>query len=116
MKYLTKVVALVAASAALALPMLEAQAQSSAASTPNAVSPSGKPADASDPKAAVPPLVYRSAFKGYRPNAETEVGNWKEANDKVGRIGGWRVYAKEAAQPDAAASAPPAAEHSGHKH
>lgn len=119
MKHLTKVVALATASAALALPSLGAHAQSSAASPASSVAPSGKAADASDPKAAVPPLVYRSAFRSYRPNAEAEVGNWKEANDKVGRIGGWRVYAKEAAkeasQPDAAASAPAAADHSGHE-
>lgn len=115
MKQLTKLVALAATAAALALPMLVAHAQSSTASPAKSVAPSSKAADASDPKAIVPPLVYRSAFQGYRPNAEAEVGKWKETNDKVGRIGGWRVYAKEAAQPDAAASAPVPTDHSGHK-
>ncbi|WP_310384361.1 hypothetical protein [Roseateles sp.] len=49
-------------------------------------------------------MIYRSAFQGYRPNTEAEVGSWKEANDRVGSIGGWRVYAKEAQQADAPAS------------
>ncbi len=115
MKHFTKVVAIAAAFAALALPTLGAHAQSSPGSPAKSVELSGKAADTSDPKAAVLPLVYRSAFQGYRPNAVAEVGNWKEANDKVGRIGGWRVYAKEASLPDAAASAPAAADHSGHK-
>ncbi|MBL0422562.1 hypothetical protein JI739_19610 [Ramlibacter sp. AW1] len=26
--------------------------------------------------------------------------NWKDANDTVGQIGGWRAYAKEAQQAD----------------
>ena len=34
------------------------------------------------------------------------VGSWREANDNVGRIGGWRTYLREAQQPDAPASAP----------
>jgi hypothetical protein len=35
---------------------------------------------------------------------------WTETNDTVGKIGGWRTYAKEAAQPESAAgSAVPAA-------
>jgi len=83
---------------------------------------------ASDPKADVPPLVYSSVLQGYRPNVEVEVGAWKGMNDNVGRVGGWRVYAKEARQPDAvapsagAASAPAGTDtkpmpagHAGHK-
>ena len=70
----------------------------------SAVAPA-QSADAADPMATVPPLVYRSAFDGYRPNSEAEVGKWRETNDKVGRIGGWRAYAKEAAAPDNPASA-----------
>lgn len=51
----------------------------------------------------------RSAFEGYRAFAEQELRPWKEANDEVGRIGGWRAYAREAqgavAEAPAAASA-----------
>lgn len=60
-----------------------------------------------DPKAAVPPVQHRSAMNGYRPLAEAPVGSWKEANERVNRIGGWRAYARESAAPAAApASAP----------
>ena len=60
--------------------------------------------DPADPKAVVKPTVYRSAFDEYRKHREQKVESWKESNDNVGRIGGWRVYAREAQQPD-----PPAA-------
>ena len=116
--------ALMAASAALALPVF---AQNTAPAAPVSTATS-KRLDAAAPKVAVPPLVYSSVLQGYRPNVEVEVGSWKDANNNVGRIGGWRVYAKEARQPDAvvpgagAASAPTVpdakpmpAGHAGHK-
>lgn len=64
--------------------------------------------DPLDPKAAVPPAQHRSALSAYRPQADTPVGSWKEANERVNRIGGWRAYAREAAQP---AAAPASAAH-----
>jgi len=51
----------------------------------------------------VTPVGFQSAFEGYKPYTDEKTGNWVEANDRVGKIGGWRVYAKEARQPDAAA-------------
>lgn len=54
------------------------------------------------------PPAYRSAFEGYQPYTEEKPVNWKEANDSVGRIGGWREYAKEAQQPDPGSAAPAA--------
>ena len=54
------------------------------------------PAAASAASAAKPDPTYRSAFEGYRRYADEPVVSWKEANDNVGRIGGWRVYAHEA--------------------
>lgn len=45
-------------------------------------------------------LSYRSAFADYRPYSEQPIVSWREANDNVGKIGGWRVYSKEASQPD----------------
>jgi hypothetical protein len=68
------------------------------------------PKDPADPKAVVEPTVYRSAFDRYRKHREQKVESWKGANDNVGRIGGWRTYAREAQQPDppAAGSAAPA--------
>jgi hypothetical protein len=71
-----------------------------------AQSAKGAPRDPGDPAAAVPPVRYESAFARYRPNAEVEVGPWRNANDNVGRIGGWRVYGREAVS-DADAKARP---------
>ena len=69
--------------------------------------------------------AYRSAFQGYQPFDEGKLLPWKESNDSVGKIGGWRAYAREAQQdkpqeasaPAAAAPVPaPAASapHAGH--
>lgn len=38
---------------------------------------------------------YVSAFAGYRTFADQPVIAWREANDLVGRIGGWQAYARE---------------------
>jgi hypothetical protein len=50
------------------------------------------------PTAPTPTVTYRSTFDGYQPFNDQQVGSWKDANDNVGRIGGWRAYAKEAQQ------------------
>lgn len=44
---------------------------------------------------AAPSGVYRSAWSGYRPFADEKVISWKDANDEVRRIGGWRAYLRE---------------------
>lgn len=53
------------------------------------------------PVAGTPALLsaagpYQSAFDGYQTYSDDKVLSWKEANDTVGKIGGWRVYAREA--------------------
>lgn len=54
--------------------------------------------------------AYRSTFEGYQPFSDEKVGSWRESNDTVGRIGGWRAYAKEARQqPEQSGTAPTAA-------
>jgi len=63
------------------------------------------------------PRVYRSAWSGYSPFADEKVIPWKDANDEVRRIGGWRTYLREsqAAQPSGspgAAGRAPEAKHS----
>lgn len=63
-------------------------------------------ADPTDAQAAVAPLKYQSPFRDYRVLGEDKRVPWKDANDEVARIGGWRAYAKEAQQ---AAPANPAA-------
>jgi hypothetical protein len=58
--------------------------------------------DPLDAKAPVPALVYRSTLSNYRRLAEDTPVPWRQANETVGQIGGWRAYAREAS--DAAAS------------
>ncbi len=53
-------------------------------------------------------LPFESAFRGYRGYADEPVASWREANDQVRQIGGWRAYAREAQAPAAPAPAPSA--------
>jgi hypothetical protein len=88
-----------------------------AASTPGA-------ADPLQPDAAVPAVAYTSPLARYRVARDLEVGSWRDVNDTVTRIGGWRAYAREAGQPEApipvpvpmpaAASSPAAPSHGKH--
>lgn len=57
-------------------------------------------ADPLDATVLVPLVTYQSSLSNYRVLTDEKVGNWKEINDNAGRIGGWRVYAREARQPD----------------
>ncbi len=75
----------------------------------------GAQAQTAPPPAPAPQLSYRSAFEGYQAYKNDKPTPWVEANDTVGRIGGWRAYAKEAAEAEAPASPAPAADpHAGH--
>lgn len=69
----------------------------------------GPRADPLDANAKVPPLLHQSSLASYRRMADDKPLSWREANDTVTRIGGWRVYAREAQQSDTAAAAKPAA-------
>ncbi len=89
-------------------------APAGAADAPPQSPPQPAKADPLDANAAVPPAHHESAFKPLRPKRSEAPRSWKEANDEVARIGGWRAYAREAAQPDAAAA--PASGPSGHPH
>lgn len=64
--------------------------------------------DPLDPKATVAAPMHRSAFDGYRHHDGVLPLPWRQANDTVERIGGWRSYAREAAAAPASrgASAP----------
>jgi hypothetical protein len=68
-----------------------AGAPSAAASAPAAASTAATPKPASRRAGG-----YRSAFDGYRGFEDAPPVPWREANDNVGRIGGWRAYAREA--------------------
>ena len=65
--------------------------------------------DPLDATASVPALSYVSSFSQYRLLGDEKPVSWRDANDTVTRIGGWRVYAREAQQPDPATAAPAAA-------
>ena len=74
--------------------------------------PAGGPArpDPLDAKASIPALAYASPFSQYRRPGDEKLISWRDANDTVARIGGWRAYAREAQQPEPAPAAkPPAA-------
>jgi hypothetical protein len=68
--------------------------------------PSADRADPLNAQAAVPPVRHHSTFATYRRLSDTPVGDWRQANDTVAKIGGWRAYAREAQAP---ASAPDSA-------
>ena len=59
-------------------------------------------------QAAPTALPYRSVFDGYQPFTDEKVKSWKDSNNTVGKIGGWRAYAKEAAEPSSADKQVPA--------
>lgn len=85
------------------LPVLLVAAASAIAATVPQAALAQAPADRPDPldaRAPVAPLPYRSAFDGYHRFTDEPVRSWNEANDTVGRIGGWKVYAREMGEPD----------------
>jgi len=65
-------------------------------------------ADPLDPQVRVPAVTHTSPLARYRRLGDDKRVPWTEANETVNRIGGWRAYAREALQPDPAASAPAA--------
>lgn len=49
--------------------------------------------------ASLAPLRFDSVLSRYKPMTDQKLGSWREANDTVTRIGGWRTYLKEAQTP-----------------
>ena len=76
------------------LAVIGASAQPLAPVAPTSAQLTASAATAPSTQAGTTP--YRSAFENYQPFAEEKVLPWKEANDTVRAIGGWRAYAKEA--------------------
>jgi hypothetical protein len=71
------------------------------------------PLNASTP---VPALTYQSSFaKQQRLSDDAKPMSWREANETAARIGGWRVYAREA-QSTAGPTGAPASAPSAHQH
>ena len=89
------------------LAVLFAFAASSAAAQPQNSGPLAAPLDA---KAPVPRLIYRSSLAEHRRLGDDKPLSWREANENVGRIGGWRAYQREASRPEPAGAAASGAE------
>lgn len=49
---------------------------------------------------------FRSSFADYQRDRDPGLSGWREANDTVGRIGGWRTYGKEARPSEPARTQP----------
>jgi hypothetical protein len=62
--------------------------------------------DPLDAKAQVPSTRHESSLASFRRSGEDQPIPWREANDTVTRIGGWKAYAREAQQPDPTAAKP----------
>jgi hypothetical protein len=71
--------------------------------------PSEARPDPLNAQAQVPPVTHRSSLASFRHHADVPLGSWQEANELVTRIGGWRSYLREAAQPEAPPAAKPVA-------
>lgn len=73
----------------------------------SSLSPAQTPVEPAQP----PSAGYQSAFEGYRRFEAGEVQDWRQSNDTVRDIGGWRAYAREiqgSPQPAVQAPAPTA--------
>lgn len=55
-----------------------------------------------------PALEFVSPIGDYKAYEPQSIQSWKEANDNVGRIGGWRNYSRETSQGQPSPSAPAA--------
>lgn len=80
----------------------QAQAQAPATRALGAAAADPARADPLDAQAAVPASIYRSALALPPATERAKAPSWRQANDEVARIGGWRAYAREAQQPDPA--------------
>lgn len=76
------------------------------------LSPSAKAAE--EKPAAVPEASSAPApFDLYRPWRDEPVADWRQANDRVGEVGGWRTYLRESQQ-NASGATSGGHEHHGH--
>lgn len=51
-------------------------------------------------EAIAPPPVAAGPFEHYQRWRDEPLHDWREANDRVGEIGGWRTYLRESQQAD----------------
>lgn len=78
--------------------------------------PEARPArpDPLDPTAEVPALRYRTSLNPARGAEAGKPLAWRDANEQVGRVGGWRAYAREAQAVPAPTGDKGQAGHAGH--
>jgi len=75
----------------------------------------------SEIKSKVPPaektveLVYQSSFQNYQRYSASDIQPWKQSNETVKDIGGWRAYAKEITQDPNTKPFTPVHSHGGHQ-
>lgn len=60
-------------------------------------------------------LGYQSSFQNYQRYSASSVQPWKQSNETVKDIGGWRAYAKEITQDAGAKPSTSAHLHGGHQ-
>ena len=85
------------ASAVVVLMLLVACVGAQAQSTARTAGVDTPRVDPLDAKANVPAVRYASSLTAPKPSAE-DPPSWRQANDTVTRMGGWRAYAREAQQ------------------
>lgn len=56
-------------------------------------------ADPLDAEATPKEAAYTSPFEGYVKDEDFEASGWVAANERVGEIGGWRTYLRQAQEP-----------------
>jgi hypothetical protein len=64
-------------------------------------------------------LNFESVFESYQPYRHQSVAPWRQSNKRVGKVGGWSSYAREAAEPEDAEAPPrssPVASQPAHDH
>ena len=60
-------------------------------------------------------LVYESSFQNYQRYSASPIQSWKQSNDTVKDIGGWRAYAKEITQEQNTKPSTPTHSHGAHQ-
>lgn len=81
-------------------PVSRAQAPSPPPLRQSETASCGPASDPLDAPARVPALTMRSSLRDYRPYKDAEVGPWRQLNDAVRDVGGWKTYARLSQEPD----------------
>lgn len=100
---LTRVALIVFIGALSSMPSAQSQIVHDHAKAPPAVTMQTLPVEAAVALSSPPTLKFDSTLSRYKAMTDQKLGSWREANDTVTRIGGWRTYLKQAQEPDAKA-------------